>query len=76
MAGAKGHAVVFPTLTEAPEVPAQAILNDIVFFALPAPLFKQLSEAAARRQMVLAELLATAVSEYLKKTEPSEAPNR
>jgi hypothetical protein len=53
-----------------PESANQA-LNDLVFFALPAPLFRELSSQAAKRQMTLAQLLSTAVEEYLLKTDPN-----
>jgi hypothetical protein len=41
----------------------------MVFFALPGELFSQLSAAAAKRNLTLAQLLAAAVSDYLKRTE-------
>jgi hypothetical protein len=66
MASTKGRAV-----ESAPIVPTQtqAIsgLGELVFLAVPTPLFKELSDEAANRNLTLAQLLSAAVSEYLKK---------
>lgn len=74
MAAAKASAVAFKAEESLPtEADARSVLEQMVFCTLPAPLFKLLSDAAAERQMTLAQLLSTAVSEYLKKTEPNTA---
>ena len=44
-------------------------LNDMVLLTLPTLLFKQLSDAALKRNMTLPQLLSTAVTDYLKRTE-------
>jgi hypothetical protein len=48
---------------------ARGALNDMVLLALPMVLFKQLSDAAMKRNMVLSQLLSVAVQDYLQKTE-------
>jgi len=68
MASAKAHAVVLPEPV-ATERSARNLLSDLVLLALPAALFKQLSDAAMARNMTLPQLLSTAVVDYLKKTE-------
>lgn len=77
MAATKGHAVTFK-VEEAPptEADGRHAFEQMVFCALPAPLFKQLSEAASERRITLAQLLSTAVADYLKKTEPTTAEKR
>lgn len=45
--------------------------GDMVFLALPVPLYKQLAEEAAKRQLTLAQFLAGAVSEAVQKPIPS-----
>lgn len=64
MGAAKGQALnSLPVKASTPtEESAIATLNDVVFLALPGELYKQLSDEAARRQMTLAQLFATAVS--------------
>jgi hypothetical protein len=39
------------------------------FIVVPGPTYKELSDAAAKRNMTLAQLVSNAFSEYLKKTE-------
>lgn len=77
MAATKGRAVAFDAHSDpATERQVQASMSDMTFLALPMPLFIQLSDAAAKRQITLAQLLSTAVSDYLKDTEPTEAGKR
>jgi predicted DNA-binding ribbon-helix-helix protein len=77
MASTKGQAVTFaPQSAEPTEEQARAALGQMTFFALPMALFRELSDAAAKRQMTLPQLLSTAVSDYLKKTEPDPAGKR
>lgn len=47
-----------------------AILNDVVFIALPTPLFAALTDSAAKRQQTLAQFLAEAVTVALEKPLP------
>lgn len=60
------------TLGSVPELPAvdgpQQMIGDLVFFALPAELFRTLSIEASCRNMTLAQLLSQAVSTYLTRT--------
>jgi len=44
--------------------------NDVVFLMIPVELFRKLSEEAGLRQQNLAQFLASAVSDYLKKPYP------
>jgi len=44
------------------------MLGELSFFALPAPLFRYLTDAATARGMTLAQLLSEAVSRYIKET--------
>ena len=77
MAATKGQAVVFDARRDLPtEREVKVSMSDMTFLALPMPLFTQLSDAAAKRQITLAQLLSTAVSDYLKNTEPTEAGKR
>lgn len=64
MAGTKTRPLSPIETRPTPETANQA-LNDLVFFALPAPLFRNLSSEAAKRQLTLAQLLSNAVEEYL-----------
>lgn len=64
MAAVRGRPASFQSSAPVEE---PAPVNDLMFFALPAPLFQELSKAAAARQMSLSELLSVSVSEYLAK---------
>ncbi len=71
MAAAKAYPVTAPPVPERPptEADARAAFNDLVLLALPITLYKQLSDAAMKRNLTLQQLLSNAVQEYLKKTE-------
>lgn len=69
MASAKGRVIeAAPSVPESR--PTAEILNEVVFCALPTPLFLALSAAAAKRQQTLAQFLAEAVSAALEKPLP------
>ena len=68
MAATKAQAVEVKELPPTPEE-VRGHLNDLVLLALPTSLFKQLSDAAMKRNMTLPQLLSNAVTDYLKKTE-------
>lgn len=57
-----------PTHIPQPEVAPQGG-TDLYFLAVPGVTYKQLSDAAAVRNLTLAQLVSAAFSEYLKKTE-------
>lgn len=63
----KGSAVESAPIP-ATEKQALAVLGEMVFLAVPMPLFNQLSDEAAKRNQTLAQLLSAALSEYLKKS--------
>lgn len=65
MAAAKGRALNLEP--EPTPQQAAATLNQLVFVALPAPLFHQLSDEAAKRQMTLSQFMSTAMAEFLLK---------
>lgn len=67
MASVKGKVLELPERSPSEEKDGAALLNDMVFFALPTPLFKALSDVAARRQQTLAQFLSEAVSEAINK---------
>ena len=68
MAAAKTHNL---NVSEPEPTPfdARGALNDMVLLALPTVLFKQLSDAASKRNQTLPQLLSAAVIDYLAKTE-------
>jgi hypothetical protein len=68
VAATKTRAVILPEKTPT-EPEARGLLNDLVMLALPMSLFKDLSDAALKRNMTLPQLLSAAVVDYLKKTE-------
>lgn len=41
----------------------------VYFIGIPGPAYKAISDAAAKRNMTIAQLVSNALSEYLKKTE-------
>lgn len=53
--------------TDTPERPDS--YTDSYFLVVPGLTYKQLSDAAAQRNMTITQLVSTALSEFLKKTE-------
>lgn len=53
-----------PIPTDDPEAPASAA--PLYFLTIPEPAYKALSDAAAKKNLTLAQLVAQAISEYLK----------
>lgn len=53
--------------TDTPEQPEG--YTDSYFLMVPGLTYKQLSDAAAKRNMTITQLVSTALSEFLKKTE-------
>lgn len=47
---------------------ADAALNEMIFIALPAQLYRELSDEASKRQMTIAELFSKSISAYLQAT--------
>jgi hypothetical protein len=66
MATAKAVTAPEPTPTQAD---ARAAMNDFVLLAIPTTLYRQLSDVAMQRNMTLSQLMATALTDYIKKTE-------
>jgi len=52
-----------------PEKDATDFFSNVALMALPMPLFRKLSDEAAKRNMRLPELLTVAVAEYINRTE-------
>jgi hypothetical protein len=51
---------------------ANAVAESIAMLAVPMPVFRVLSDAAAKRNMTTAELLNKAVEVYLRDTDPDK----